>query len=185
MASQPPGDHLADDEQKVLELGARKKIYETVKAFAGSHFREIERKSGFSTGVAHYHLSYLVKHGLVKEERRGHKVHYFPRGFKPENKKLLGLLRQESLRRILIFVAAHKASSYEQIVKFVQRPPSTVSWHLKKLAEENVITHSKKGRNTYFSLSISPQDVIRLFITYRKSFLDSMVDNVIEMWERY
>ncbi|MBI2576949.1 transcriptional regulator [Candidatus Woesearchaeota archaeon] len=185
MASQGPKGLPWEKDKGILALEARKKVYEAVKSFAGSHFREIERKSGFSTGVAHYHLSYLVNHGLVMEEKRGHKVHYFPSEFKPENKRLLGLLRQGILRKILMCISMQRVCSYEQIVQFVQRPPSTVSWHLKKLLEEKIITHSKKGRNTYFSLVINPQEVIRLLITYRKSFLDSMVDNVIEMWERY
>ena len=36
-------DFLDDKKKEALELDARRKIYDVVRKFAGSHFREIER----------------------------------------------------------------------------------------------------------------------------------------------
>src|SRR3989344_913719 len=177
-----PSEFLDEREKKILELDARKKIYDVVKKFAGCHFREIERKSKLSTGSVNYHLGYLNKNGLIKEEKEGNNIRYFPKEFKSENKKLLGLLRQKSIRMILIYMITNKDCNHEQIVKFVKLSPSTISWHLKKLEEENIVMFVKKGRKTYYNLLINRDEIINLLVTYQESFLDSLVDNVIDMW---
>jgi|LGVF01.1.fsa_nt_gb predicted transcriptional regulator len=176
---------VASDEEKkkMLELDVRRKIYEIVKKFAGCHFREIERKSGLSTGSVSYHLHYLARHGLIKEEKEGNKSHYFPVDFKSKNIKLLVLLRQKSVREILLFILTHDNCGHKEIVQSVGLSPSTVSWHLKKLEENNIVKFTKHGRKTSYHIVIDEEEIIYLLITYKKSFLDTMVDRVIEMWE--
>ena len=174
---------LDEKEKKILELKARRKIYEVVREFAGCHFREIERKSNLSTGLVRYHLSFLAKQGLIKEDKDKNNIRYFPREFKSENKKLLGLLRQKSVREIVLFILAHSDCNHEQIVQTVKVSPSTVSWHLKKLIENNIITNVKTGRKTIYKLLIDEEEIIKLLIIYKESFLDSLVDKTIETWE--
>jgi len=176
-------DFLDENEKKALELDARRKIYDAVRKFAGCHFREIERKSGLSTGFIKYHLNHLTKHGLIKEERDGNNLRYYPREFGSENKKLLGLLRQKSIRKIILFVMTHNNCSHEQIARYVGLSPSTVSWHLKKLGEFSIVGFKKQGRKAAYTILTDKEKIINLLITYKQSFLDSMVDSVIEMWE--
>src|SRR3989338_11241297 len=109
-------EFLGDREKRILELDTRRKIYDIVRKFAGSHFREIGRKSSLSTGSVKYHLSYLVKHGLIKEEKGGNNRRYYPREFSSSNKKLLGFLRQQSIRKIILFIISNESCSHEQIV---------------------------------------------------------------------
>ncbi len=175
-------DLLDEREKKVLELQARRKIYEVVKKYAGCHFREIERKSNLPTGTVKYHLSYLAKYGLIKEEKDENNVRYFPKEFKSD-KKLLGLLRQKKVREIVLFILTHSPCNHEQIVHAVHVSPSTVSWHLKKLEESNIVGFTKKGRKTFYHFLIDKEEIVKLFIVYQESFLDSLVDRVIEMWE--
>ena len=174
-------EYLDDREKKVLELDARKKIYDAVREFAGCHFREIERKSGLSTGSVKYHLDYLAKKELIMHEKEGNNIRYFPRDFSSKNKKLMGLLRQKSIRKILLFILSNNNCNHEQIVKFAKLSPSTVSWHLKKLMEGNIIGFAKKGRKTFYNILIDKEEIIKLLITYKESFLDSMIDGVIDM----
>src|SRR3989338_1169263 len=176
-------EYLDDREKKALELGARRKIYDAVREFAGCHFREIERKSGLSTGSVKYHLDYLAKKDLISHEKEGNNIRYFPRDFSSKNRKLMGLLRQKSIRKILLFILAHNNCNHEQIVKFVNLSPSTVSWHLKKLEDDKIIGFIKKGRKTFYNILIDKEEIIKLLITYRESFLNSMIDKVIEMWD--
>lgn len=172
----------SEKEKKILELDTRKKIYETVRKFAGCHFREIVRKSGLSNGSVRYHLHYLVHHNLIKEEKKGNTIVYFPMEFKPENSKLLSLLRQKSLRDIILFILTHKDCEHSEIVNFVKLSPSTVTWHLKKLEEEKIIASAKIGRTKNYRILIDNEEIINLLITYKESFLDSLVDNIIDTW---
>mgnify|MGYP001262977752 CR=1 FL=1 len=174
---------FSDSEKKVLELNSRRKIYEVVRKFAGAHFREIERKSKLSTGSTRYHLNFLVKKDLINEKGEGNTIRYFPKGFSSENKILLSLLRQKSIRGILLFILTHDNCIHEQIVQSVKLSPSTVSWHIKKLTQANIIESSRVGRKTNFKLIVDKEEIMKLLIAYRESFLDSLVDNVVEMWD--
>ena len=176
-------EYVDDGEKKVLELGARRKIYDAVREFAGCHFREIECISKLPTGTVKYHTDYLTKHGLINRAKEGNNVRYFPRDFNPENKKLMGLLRQKSIRKILLFILTHNNCNHEHIVDYVKLSPSTVSWHLKKLEESNIIGFIRKGRKAYYNILTNKEEIINLLITYQESFLDSLVDRVVEMWE--
>lgn len=178
-----PSEFLDEKEKKILELGDRKKIYDIVREFAGCHFREIERKSKLSTGSTKYHLSYLTKYGLIKEERDGNNLRYYPREFKPENKKLLGLLRQNSIRKILLFILTHKNCTHKQIVESIKLSPSTVSWHLKKLEENNIVSFIKRGKIKNYNILVENNEIVKLLIAYKESFFDALVDGVIEMWD--
>lgn len=169
-------------EKEILSLDARKKIYDLVTIFAGSHFRELERKSGLSTGVVRYHLNYLSKHGLIKEEKEHNNLRYFPSYFTTGNKKLLSLLRQKSMRRIMICMILYHSCDYKQFVDFVKLSSSTISWHLKRLEEEKIIVMVKTGRKTSYNLLINKDEIIKLLIMYRGTFFDNVIDNVIEMW---
>ena len=177
-----PGDFPNESEKKVLELDNRRKIFEVVKKFAGSHFKEIERKSNLPSGTAKYHLAYLTKRGLISEAKDGNNIRYFPRVFKPENKKLLSFLRQKTIRNILLFVLTHSNCYHEQIVNAVNVSPSTVTWHLKKMEKNNIIESRKDGRKTFYTIVIDTEEIVNLLIMYQESFLDSLVDRVIEMW---
>lgn len=95
----------------------------------------------------------------------------------------MGLLRQKRVREILLFILLHEGCHHEDIVQAVGIAPSTVSWHLKKLEEHRVITSTRRGRKTSYDLAIDQEAIIKLLITYQESFLDALVDHVIEMWE--
>lgn len=172
-----------ENEKKVLALDIRRDVYNLVKKFAGCHFRELERKSKLPTGTIRYHLTYLVKQGLLSEVKKGNTLHYFPQTYTSENKKLLALLRQQSIRHILVCILEKPNCNHEELVAFVKLSPSTVSWHLKRLVQEQIITATKQGRKTFCSLLVNKNEIVKLLITHQESFLDHMVDRVIEMWE--
>ncbi|MBL7055362.1 winged helix-turn-helix transcriptional regulator [Candidatus Woesearchaeota archaeon] len=176
-------EFLTDREKKVLEVDVRRKLYNIVKKYAGTHFREIERKSELATGSVQYHLNFLVKQNLIKLEKEGNNVRYFPKDFLSDNKRIMAFLRQRSVRNIILFVLTHNNCNHDQIVKFVKLSPSTVSWHLKKLEDENILGFVKSGRKTHYNVLIDRNEIMNLLITYQESFLDNLVDNIIEMWE--
>ncbi|HII88651.1 TPA: winged helix-turn-helix transcriptional regulator [Candidatus Woesearchaeota archaeon] len=179
MVSEPP----YKSEHKALALAVRKKIFSLVIRYAGCHFRELERISKLAPSTLSYHLHYLVKGGLLSEIREGNTRRYFPQVFKHENKKILSLLRQESMRKILLVLLINDSCQHQELCERVHVSPSTISWHLKKLEESHVVTCSKEGRTTRYSLSIDKEELVKLIITYQETFLDTLVDRVVEMWE--
>jgi len=40
----------------------------------------------------------------------------------------------------------------------------------------------RKGRKTFYDV-VDKQEIVNLLISYRESFLDSLVDRFVEMWD--
>ncbi|AJF59563.1 MAG: winged helix-turn-helix transcriptional regulator [Candidatus Diapherotrites archaeon] len=171
-----------DEIDEALELEVRNKIYGLLKESPGLHFREIQRRTGMATGSLQYHLDYLQRRHLVKQvkDTKFTRFYLIREGF--EEEKEMSLLRQGSLRKIVLFLLTHKKGNNRQISKAIGLSPSTTSWHLNRLFSEGLVQKKKRGRKTFFSL-VDPERVARLLVGYRKSFLDEMVDGFAEIWK--
>jgi predicted transcriptional regulator len=174
---------VRSNQSDILELESRRKIYEVVKQNAGCHMREILRASGMSFGMVSYHLAFLGKNNLIKEEKDGSYVRYYPVSVEAKDEKLLALLRQRSVRAILIFVIGHEGCSHQEISAGVHLAPSTTTWHLKKLIDTGIVISDKKIREKAYSLGVPQECIVNLLITYRESFLDNLVDGFLELWD--
>ena len=176
-------EYLSEKSKKILELEKRRKAYNLVKKYSGCHFRELERKINLPALVLKYHLDFLTKHGLIRQEKDGNNIRYFPINVQFENTKLLILLRQESIRKIILFILSNKECHHEDIVNFTKLSPSTVSWHIKKLLKNDIISQTRDGRKTAYKILVKEDEIIKTLILYKESFLDSLVNKTIEMWD--
>lgn len=173
---------LQEDEQ-ILELESRRTIYQVVQKYSGSYLREIQRKSQLSLGSTKYHLHFLTKKGLIKTKQDGQHLRYFPAYEKDQHTLLLSCLRKKPVRSILLCIHLHKNCIQEDIVKEVGLSAPTVSFHLHKLLEAQLVTSAKTGRKTHYTLNIDATELMNLLITYKESFVDTLVNKVIDMWD--
>ncbi len=173
-----------DRESGVLRLATRRRIYESARRNAGQHLRGIQRLTGLPFGSVSYHLSYLVRHGLLRAEKEGKALRYFPVESSSGDQELLMLLRQQSVRAILLFVFSHEGCTQQEIAASVELSASTVTWHLKKLLDAGVVTMVRSGKFHSYRLAVPRERIMALLITYRESFLDRLVDGLIDLWER-
>ncbi|MDO8538695.1 MAG: winged helix-turn-helix transcriptional regulator [archaeon] len=171
---------------EALELKARGKIYKVIEESPGLHFREIQRRAEIAVGSLQYHLEYLQKKHLVRIEKQGKFVRYYSvRGRQlGEDEKTMSLLRQNTIRRIVLHLLQHKQANNLSISNAVNLSASTVSWHLEKMLEEGLIEREKHGRESIFILK-NPDKIAQLVVNYKDSFLDQWVDNFAEMWEKF
>jgi len=167
-----------------LDLDVRKRIYDIVKNSPGIHFREIQRRAQVATGSVDYHLHFLHKNGMIRTEKAGRFLRYYPTDtiFLEEDKELLNLLRQERVRHILIYLIEKKKANASKIAEDLGYTPSNLSWYLKFLTEKNVIVQKKKGRFRFYSVK-NNKKIIACLLTHKTSFLDTVVDRFIEAWE--
>lgn len=171
-------------QSKFLELDIRRKIYNCIVRSPGLHFREIQRRLKLATGSIDYHLHFLHKNGLIRVEKEGNFVRYYPltKNWSQEEKDILSLLRQEKIRRIIVFLVEKKKANATNIARFLEVSPPTLSWYLKQLTEKNIIRQQKKGRFRFYSL-VEPKKMMEYLIAHKRSFLDKVVDSFIEAWE--
>jgi len=169
-------------EQEILALESRRNIYHLVKKFSGCNFHELERKSSIPSGTLQYHLHYLAKYGLITTQKDGNKIRYFTHHVPARDKTLLTLLRQKTIRHMLLFILNHKECKQQDITHFLSLSPSTVSWYLSRLVKHQVLEVITKKREAYYRLAIPAADIMPLLIIYKESFLDKLVDQTIAMW---
>ncbi len=169
--------------EEALTLGARQKIYELLKTSPGLHFREIQRRTGLATGTLQYHLDYFEKKHLIRQvkEKKFSRFYLIQEPFVEE--KEMASLRQESTRKIIMFLLNKKKATNKQLAKAIELSPSTTSFHLSKLLENKILEKKRKGKKTYFYL-IAPEKTADILVSFKKSFLDELVDNFVDVWQQ-
>jgi len=168
--------------EEALELENRRKIFRLISEKPGAYFREIQSELGLATGVLEYHLGYLVKKKLLSSEMDGKKRRYFVSKEIPHlDKRTLGLMRQKIPRRITVHALLNPNCSFQELLGEFDISKSTLSFHLKKLENAEILESVKKGRKKFYRV-LDPDEIARILISYRSSFLDSVVDSFADVW---
>lgn len=146
------------------------------------YLREIEKELGLAVGVLDYHLNYLTREGLLSTEEEGNKIRYFvAEDISYGDKAVIALLRQKVPRRIVVHLMLNPDIHFKDVQEQFQISKSTLSFHMKKLTEAGVVTATKEGRSISYRVE-DPEMVARILLTYKASFLDSVVDRFAETW---
>jgi predicted transcriptional regulator len=95
----------------------------------------------------------------------------------------MSLLRQESIRRILLCLLEKPGSMNKELVDEMMLSPSTISWHIGRLIQTGAVVAEKKDGETVFYVS-EPEIVTKLLVTYKSSFVDKIVDRFVDVWGR-
>ncbi|HEC88609.1 MAG TPA: winged helix-turn-helix transcriptional regulator [Thermoplasmata archaeon] len=165
-----------------LALDTRKKIFELISNSPGLHKREIARELKMSLSTVDYHLHYMEKRKIVFAKRDGKYKRYFvTEKTQAEDKRFIPLLRQETPRRIILFLLQNPRAIHKEICREVKKAPSTVSFHLKKLIETGIIEEISLGKERAYIVK-NPEKVADLIITYKSTFLDKAVDKFVNAW---
>ena len=168
--------------EEVLEYETRRRIYRLIEDEPGLHLRELERRSGVALSTLRHHLRYLRKHGLVEVVEDKNVRRYFATNLaEPLDRRALAVLRQESLRRVVLYVLARGGSAdYQDIMRKLQIPPSTLAVYLSQLTQKGVLARRSIGRESRYD-ALDSERTIRLLHRYRASFLDTLVDHLLDV----
>ncbi len=165
-----------------FELETRRVIFELVNEVPGLHFREIMRRLGISTGNLTYQLNYLVKHGIIIIVEDENLKRYYPSGkLNEKEKRILGVLRNETSRGLVLFVLLNPNSEFSKIAENFDLKLSKVSYYLNKLVDKEILRKVRKGRNVIYNV-VDEVIVANVLITYKPTFMDAVVDSFIEAW---
>ena len=164
------------------ELETRKRVYDLVVLNPGVHLREIERLTNLPLGVVRYHLDRLQREDLIFSEEDRYFKRFFPKGRIPNvPTQYFAVLRQESLRAIVLFLLNSPGSRHATLMAALSLPASTLSTYLSYLVRRGVVRREKSGKeNLYFVQD--EEAVVKVLLVYRPSFLDKLVDNAIQLY---
>lgn len=164
-----------------LELEIRKKIFDLLKKNPGLNLSTIAELLEISVALAVYHLDYLEKNGiLIVSRETGFKRYYTKGQLGTEIKRTLSILRQETPLRIVLFLLRHPYSNHKEILTLFDLAPSTLSYHLKKLIDNQIIAEQTFGEKQGY-IVLNEKEIVHLLIRYKpskilKQFKDTWTD---------
>jgi len=168
-------------EEANLEIESRRRIYDFILSSPGAHLREMQRALEMPMGVLGHHLNYLEEHEIVSAKMDRYYKRYYPSEMGAREKTFLSALRQERPRAIVLFLILNPDRSHRELVVKFGLSPSTLTFYLKDLEQKGVVRRTKSGRESLFAVE-PVEEVVRVLITHRPSFLDSVVDRFLEVW---
>jgi len=167
------------EKNEILELETRRRIYNFILNYPGLHFRELSRKISMPKSTLEYHLRYLKKRGLVTATSKGKYARYYiAKKVGVDTKKLFDILRQETPRRILLSMKIYHPVSLEHLVRDLDKASSTISYHLKKLIDADIVERIKVDNQVKFGLK-DEEGLYDFFIQYNESLLDEFVISLV------
>lgn len=164
----------------------QEKIIQFVNDFPGIRYRELLRITGVSNGVLSYHLNLLDNSGKVRVHRVNNRVtRYFSHDVSNLESNYIGLLRQNTTRKIILYMLESGPCGFNDIVVYTKKVPSTVSWHLSRLKDANIINVHKQNDLNYYDIKIDKFALQKLLNKYKSSFTGQIVDEYIDMLNEF
>jgi predicted transcriptional regulator len=163
----------------------RKDIYSYIDENPGIRYRELIRLARTTNGVLSYHLSKLEKSGEIRVERLSNNrvTRYFVVDIPKKDSDIIGCFRSKVIRNIVYFVLKNEFCSFSEIVDHIDRAPSTIFWHLKKLKEAGIL--DTNYGNNHFLYSIADKEMIsRILLEYKESFTDRIIENYTDIVDK-
>ena len=137
----------------------------------GIKFREIMRATGMKNGVLSYHLSKLEKTGTVQVHRGTRQTRFYPLHISERESKVIKALRRETPRDIISSLILNENLEFNEIVKKVNKAPSTVSLYLSQLVDDEIVTLKHLERKKTYTIQDKTL-VDKLIEDYRPGMID-------------
>jgi len=173
---------MGNNKEDALELATRRAIYQYIKACPGAHLRKIHRAVNLPFGQVLYHLNYLEKNDLIVVKKDGKFNRYFGKNLMGrKEKEIISILRHDVPRRIAILLLFKPRMTHKEILQYVDISPSTLSFHLNKMVESEIITRESRGRESLYWVT-DEKLTAKTLIMHRESFNSEVVDRFADVW---
>jgi predicted transcriptional regulator len=158
------------------------KIVKCVNEIPGIRYRELLRITGISNGVLSYHLNLLDNSGKIRVNRVNNRVtRYFSYDVSLHETYVIGLLRQETSRKIIMYILEKGTCGFNDIIIHTRKVPSTISWHMARLKAANLVKVRKQYEFNYYEIGMDRLILQDLLSKYKSSFTEKIVDDYIDM----
>jgi len=160
----------------------RRLLYAYILNNPGSHLRKISRKLNMKLGTLRYHLDYLEKKEIIVSKKENNlKIYFMNRKLDIKDKNICSLLQQKRFRDIILVIILSPGLNHKQISDKLSINPSTLSKYINVLEDRKIIYHKNIGREKWYYV-FDEKRIMELLITYKKSFWDSFVNNILEIY---
>jgi len=134
--------------ENIFENENRKKIIKKILQEPGIHNNELLRQCNLQKGQLQWHLYVLTQYGIIKKEKLGQYVSFFPILSKKEIKIMPSKLITKSRTsiKILNLIEKNPGSNSAMIAKVLNMRRSSVKYHVDKLIKLDLIIIEKYNR---------------------------------------
>jgi predicted transcriptional regulator len=171
-------DHLSEIQNKLIKY---------IHSQPGIRYRELLRVSGLSNGVLTYHITNLEKSGWIIADRsiNNRVTRYYPNNIPVEETDIIGHIRNKAARQIILFILEHDSCTFNEIIEYTKKAPSTISWHLKRLKAAGIISVFYKSSRCQRLYKVRDfESITNILSKYKESFaVDTIVNNYTEIME--
>lgn len=149
--------------REILQHEERERIVELVEAEPGIHFRELARRLDAGHGILGHHLRKLEEAGAIQEHETGSHRCYFSTGrLRADEREALATVKAGGARKVMAVLEEHPGLSLTEIAEEVGLARSTVSHHVSRLTEVDVLEAEWEGRSKRLRLTELGSDVLEL-----------------------
>jgi predicted transcriptional regulator len=175
-----------EEDDKLSEI--QSKLMKHINTQPGIRYRELLRSSSLSNGVLTYHIANLEKSGRIIADRSiNNKItRYYPNNIPIEETDIIGHIRNNAARQIILFILEHDSCTFNEIIEYTKKAPSTISWHLKRLRDSGIISvfynHTSRCQQLYKIRDF--ESITSILSKYKESFAaDKIVSNYTDIME--
>jgi predicted transcriptional regulator len=161
----------------------KKAILDSIYKTPGIRYKELLRLTRLKNGVLSYHLTILEKLNTIRIDRHNNRVtRYYIVNIPKEESDVIGCFRNKVTRKIAVFILQHNSCTFNEIVDHINKAPSTVSWHLKRLRDAGIISIIPGEKHQLYTV-VDEEVIANILYKYKESFVDKVVNNYTEMIE--
>lgn len=139
------------DDSDPLAHEARASVFEVVEASPGVYLSKVSEETGLALSTVRHHLRVLDRENLVMGVKVRGKRRFYPAY--SEQVELTAALNDEATASVLDALARLGPSSVSELATVIGRDPSTVTHHLQRLAEDDIVVREREGRTVVNRLS--------------------------------
>ncbi|MFA5254501.1 MAG: winged helix-turn-helix transcriptional regulator [Methanoregula sp.] len=145
--------------ENVLDQDVRSRVFSYIKENPGIHLRGLAGEMQIKLGTLRYHLNVLrLTHKITVAEDPASVRFYENSGtYSETEQQVLKHLRNPTTRRILAILLARPSATRQEIADSVGITGPSITWHMKRLEEDHLVTMQKAGRTMAYAL---PQAVV-------------------------
>ena len=147
----------------------------------GIWYRELLRLTGSSNGALAHHLGVLEDSGRIKVQRQDHlgKTRYFSVSVLDSETNVISAAKSATARQIMLMMLEREFCTFGEIVGATGKSPSTISWHMKRLAASEVVA-TRYGELALYCLK-DRDTVMDVLSKYGGSLLETIANNYAEI----
>jgi len=161
----------------------RQAICTLIKKNPGLHLSKIAEMLNMRTSLAEYHLLYMERENTILsiKEDRGYYKRFYLKDFDlgAQDKKILALLRHKSLLKIALILIKNPRLKHKELSMKLKLSPSTLSYHLNILLENDIIDVFHYGKEKGYSLKNEKE----LLWIIRKYKLGVLIEGFKDVWD--